>query len=203
MKLVVSRSEEGKNFGVVLVPEGLIEFIPEVTEWISCCSYTSFAVTSCAYIFLLLLLKVGALIEEINEILSKPDAKAEANAVASQLTSASAQVFAYLPAEIKLQLLLDRDAHGNVAVSKIETERLLCSTLETELAKLKKAGSRQPVVSLLGSERKRACTKLKCNVLNERLSLRQVFGRVLDTVPFLRLRRTLGIALTVRFQLLL
>ena len=60
--------------------------------------------------------------------------------VTAKLKPANRAVFEYLPASIKEQLLLDRDAHGNVAVSKIETERLLCTTLQTELQKLAAKG---------------------------------------------------------------
>jgi 6-phosphofructokinase 1 len=107
---VVARYAAGKDFGVALVPEGLIEFIPEI----------------------------GALISEINDII--PALAEEGNSapqpddVTPRLSAPSAKVFTYLPASIAQQLLLDRDSHGNVMVSAIETEKLLCECVETELA---------------------------------------------------------------------
>jgi diphosphate--fructose-6-phosphate 1-phosphotransferase len=110
--LIVERAAVGKDYGVVLVPEGLIEFIPDV----------------------------GALIGDINEILAPGDVAPTIEAVGAKLAPANKACFDFLPLEIKLQLLADRDAHGNVAVSKIETERLLTVCAEAELAKLKAAG---------------------------------------------------------------
>ena len=110
--LIVERAAVGKDYGVVLVPEGLIEFIPDV----------------------------GALIGDINEILAGGDVEASIEAVGAKLAPANKDCFDFLPLEIKLQLLADRDAHGNVNVSKIETERLLTVCAEAELAKLAAAG---------------------------------------------------------------
>lgn len=84
--IIVKRSQRGKNYGVILVPEGLIEFIPEM----------------------------GTLISEINEILSKEFTGEIKNFVLSNLTSHSKAVFEFLPHSISAQLLLDRDPHGNV-----------------------------------------------------------------------------------------
>ncbi len=102
---VLRRSEAGKNYGVCLVPEGLIEFIPEV----------------------------GELIGRLNDLLGEreeqvraaggPDAQAEY--VRSPLPESSAGVFQDLPPAIRRQLLIDRDSHGNVQVSRIDTEKLL------------------------------------------------------------------------------
>jgi len=118
---VVTRAADGNNFGVVLVPEGLVEFIPEM----------------------------GVLIEEINEVFAK-EAKGYAACegegeqfafISSHLSKKSQAVFNLLPAGIKKQLLMDRDPHGNVQVSRIETEKLLAEMVGTELAKRKKEGT--------------------------------------------------------------
>jgi pyrophosphate--fructose-6-phosphate 1-phosphotransferase len=81
----------------VLVPEGLIEFIPEV----------------------------GLLIKELNDIMATGVQSSDIPAILAALTPASAAVFQFLPVAVRQQLLLDRDSHGNVQVSKIETENLL------------------------------------------------------------------------------
>jgi 6-phosphofructokinase len=109
----LERSKNGKDYGVVLVPEGIIEFIGEVKK----------------------------LINEINDILAKDlkDAKMEIEelfeAVCGKMTPESCSLLRYLPRTISEQLLLDRDPHGNVQVAKIETEKLLIDLCETELAK--------------------------------------------------------------------
>lgn len=118
--IVAKRAEKGLNFGVCLVPEGLIEFIPS--------------------------LKV--LIAEINDLLAKTEAQFNAletsadkiSFVEQRLSTSSKSVFDSLPVEIKTQLLADRDPHGNVQVSKIETEKLLIQTVGARLAQMKKEG---------------------------------------------------------------
>jgi hypothetical protein len=81
----------------VLVPEGLVEFIPEV----------------------------GLLIKELNDIIAAGVNSCDTPAILAALSPASASVFQFLPDAVREQLLLDRDSHGNVQVSKIETEHLL------------------------------------------------------------------------------
>jgi diphosphate--fructose-6-phosphate 1-phosphotransferase len=103
--IICKRNSLGKNYGVILVPEGLIEFIPEIKK----------------------------LISEINEILSKPFKGDIRDYVSHHMTFESRAVFGFLPRSISDQLLLDRDPHGNVQVSKIDTERLLILLLITEL----------------------------------------------------------------------
>jgi len=103
--IICKRAERGKNYGVILVPEGLIEFIPEVK----------------------------VLIKEINEIVSKPFEINIRDHVSQHLTDQSKTLFNFLPKAIQDQLLLDRDPHGNVQVSKIDTERLLILLLKDEL----------------------------------------------------------------------
>ena len=122
--LIVSRAEKKMNFGVVLIPEGLIEFIPEM----------------------------NALIAELNDLLSHKkaafevlsDMAAKIDFVKSELSPASATVFNSLPTSIKAQLLGDRDPHGNVQVSRIETEKLLITMIEEQLKTIN-AGREKPV----------------------------------------------------------
>ncbi len=111
--VVEIRSAKGDNYGVAIVPEGLIEFIPEVK----------------------------VLIAEINELLAVHEKDYavlgswddQYNFVISNLTSKSANVFKNLPLDIQHQLLMDRDPHGNVQVSRIETEKLLITMVAKEL----------------------------------------------------------------------
>ena len=118
--VIVKRASEGNNFGVCLVPEGLIEFIPSIK----------------------------VLISEINDLIASNEAEFNALAttaskiayIESMLTSSSKKVFNSLPESIEAQLLLDRDPHGNVQVSLIETEKLLVETVKKRLAQMKKAG---------------------------------------------------------------
>lgn len=118
--IIVARAKQGKNFGVVLVPEGLIEFIPEMKS----------------------------LIAALNDLLADHEAELanmsgidEKKAfIISKLPAKLAALMQSLPAGIAAQLMLDRDPHGNVQVSLIETEKLLVEMLRTKLADLKKAG---------------------------------------------------------------
>ena len=119
--IIVKRSEMGKNFGIAVIPEGLIEFIPELKSMIA----------------------------NLNDIMSslEKDSKysygTDSEKIAiieNSLSSENSSVFKSLPALIKSQLLMDRDPHGNVQVSKIETEKLLISMIETKLSELKKSG---------------------------------------------------------------
>ncbi|WP_428039703.1 diphosphate--fructose-6-phosphate 1-phosphotransferase [Candidatus Avelusimicrobium fimicolum] len=119
-KLIAKRAKAGKNFGVVLVPEGLIEFIPEMKELISALN--------------------DSLAENEAE-LSKMNTVAEKKAfIISKLPAKLADLMKSLPAGIASQLMLDRDPHGNVQVSLIETEKLLVEMLRTKLAEMKKEG---------------------------------------------------------------
>ncbi len=121
--IVAKRAASGNNFGVALIPEGLIEFIPEMK----------------------------VLISELNDLLAegsetdktfKSLEKDQRNAwVATQLSDDSAKVFKSLPAGIATQLTLDRDPHGNVQVSLIETEKLLGEMVKTKLNEMKEAGA--------------------------------------------------------------
>lgn len=103
--LVCERAEIGKDFGVILIPEGLIEFIPDMR----------------------------VLIQELNGLLA--DSSIDVNKIEYKLTKNSKKSFVGLPKEIQQQLLLNRDPHGNVQVSFIETEKLLIETVTQELKK--------------------------------------------------------------------
>jgi pyrophosphate--fructose-6-phosphate 1-phosphotransferase len=122
--VVARRAANGENFGVALIPEGLIEFIPEMK----------------------------ILIRELNDMLAEgsafetefratPDEAVRRKLVAARLTPESARVFTSLPAGIANQLTLDRDPHGNVQVSLIQTEMLLGEMVKARLKEMKKAGT--------------------------------------------------------------
>jgi len=118
--VIVKRSEMKKNFGICLVPEGLIEFIPEVKQLISALNDI-----------------MGQCEEELNKITSVVDKK---NFVYGRLPENLAALMKSLPDTIESQLLIDRDPHGNVQVSQIETERLLINMVDRRLKELKKEG---------------------------------------------------------------
>ena len=116
-KAVVTRSEDGNDFGTVLIPEGLIEFIPAIKK----------------------------LISELNDILAKDEAKAinrdaQIDFVKTHLSKENLEVFNSLPTDVASQLALDRDPHGNVQVSLIETEKLLSRMVAVKLAHWKNEG---------------------------------------------------------------
>ena len=119
-KVIIERSKAGKNFGVVLVPEGLIEFIPEMKALISA---------------------LNDLLADNEAALSKLATLKEKKAfVISKLPKKLAELMESLPEGIANQLMLDRDPHGNVQVSLIETEKLLIEMLKKHLKALKEAG---------------------------------------------------------------
>ncbi len=121
--LICKRAELSKNYGVILIPEGLLEFIPEMR----------------------------ALIQELNQILAE-DPEVGLDAVCKRLTPFSLQSLSSLPEQIQQQLLLHRDSHGNVQVSFIETERLLTELVEGELARRAFASKMSFVHHFLGYE---------------------------------------------------
>ncbi|MCI7781002.1 MAG: diphosphate--fructose-6-phosphate 1-phosphotransferase [Bacteroidales bacterium] len=120
--IVARRAAQGCNFGTVLIPEGLIEFIPAIKR----------------------------LIAELNEVLTDTatgeprafdDAEAQIGFVKTHIAAENLAVLESLPADVARQLCLDRDPHGNVQVSLIETEKLLSRMVATRLAAWKKEGS--------------------------------------------------------------
>ncbi|KMQ52391.1 pyrophosphate-dependent phosphofructokinase [Chitinispirillum alkaliphilum] len=118
-EVVRKRSDAGKNFGVVLIPEGLIEFIPEMKK----------------------------LIAELNDLLAANEEYFETlpdvdkfQYVNSKLAADTSYAFSSLPRSIQYQLLADRDPHGNVQVSRIETEKLLIDMVENTLSEWKSKG---------------------------------------------------------------
>ena len=118
-QVVADRAAQGNNFGTVLIPEGLIEFIPAMKR----------------------------LIAELNDFLAanaeefaKVDKAEQRNYIISKLTPENAAIYASLPEGVARQLSLDRDPHGNVQVSLIETEKLLSEMVGNKLAEWKKEG---------------------------------------------------------------
>lgn len=117
--VVAKRAANDENFGVALIPEGLIEFVPAMKS----------------------------LISELNELLAhneefaKWNDEAQRKFVIEKLSKDSSTVFASLPHGIAKQLTLDRDPHGNVQVSKIETEKLLMEMVENRLKQMKAEGN--------------------------------------------------------------
>ncbi len=119
---VANRAAKGWNFGIAIIPEGIVEFVPEFS----------------------------VLIAEINELLAgeKADAfnalptwKEKYAFIEAGLTKESMSVFAILPETIQQQLFLERDPHGNVQVSLIESEKLFSALVKDNLAARKAAGT--------------------------------------------------------------
>ncbi len=116
-EIVKARSEAGNNFGVALIPEGIIEFIPAIKK----------------------------LIAELNDVLALPEAQnlgrsEQIDFVKNHLCADNLAVFNSLPTSVARQLALDRDPHGNVQVSLIETEKLLSTMVSAKLDQWKKEG---------------------------------------------------------------
>ncbi len=120
--IIVKRADMGKNFGIAVIPEGLIEFIPEMGSMISNLN------------------DIMASLESDPSFVNTTTIREKFDIVENRLDSANAKVYNSLPALIKEQLLADRDPHGNVQVSKIETEKLLIEMISTRLDELKDQG---------------------------------------------------------------
>lgn len=120
--IIVKRSNVGKNFGIAVIPEGLIEFIPEMGSMISNLN------------------DIMASLESDPDFVNATTIREKFDIVENRLDSANAKVYSSLPALIKGQLLADRDPHGNVQVSKIETEKLLIEMISSKLEELKQQG---------------------------------------------------------------
>ncbi|MBR6127802.1 diphosphate--fructose-6-phosphate 1-phosphotransferase [bacterium] len=119
--IIVKRAEMGKNFGIAVIPEGLIEFVPELKLMIANLN------------------DIMPSLEKDAKYSNGTDAE-KISIIENSLSSENSSVFKSLPALIKSQLLMDRDPHGNVQVSRIETEKLLISMIEEKLNLLKKEG---------------------------------------------------------------
>ena len=120
-QIVSDRAADGNNFGTVLIPEGLIEFIPAIKK----------------------------LIQQLNEVLTDPatgesrefaSAEEQIAFVKGNIAPENLAILESLPADVARQLCLDRDPHGNVQVSLIETEKLLSRMVESKLAAMKQEG---------------------------------------------------------------
>jgi pyrophosphate--fructose-6-phosphate 1-phosphotransferase len=123
-EMICRRAEQGKNYGTVLIPEGIIEFVPEFKHLIE---------------ELNILLAVGGI--HATKVDALPAGRQRIDYVRQLLKSDSLHCFEELPEEIQSQLLLERDPHGNIQVSKIETERLFIAMVDEELKKRKKQGT--------------------------------------------------------------
>ncbi len=119
---VEKRGNAGNNFGVAIIPEGIVEFVPEFSTLIAEINE----------------LLAGSKTDEFNAL---PDWNAKYEFIKAGLTAESFKVFDILPQGIQQQLFLERDPHGNVQVSLIESEKLFSEMVKNELAKRKAAGS--------------------------------------------------------------
>ena len=120
VEVIVDRANAGLNFGTILIPEGLIEFIPAMR---------------------ILIQELNDLLAQNEEFVSLEGDDAKREYVKSMLSPASCELYRSLPKGIARQLTLDRDPHGNVMVSQIETEKLLIEMVGKRLAQLKAAGT--------------------------------------------------------------
>jgi diphosphate-dependent phosphofructokinase len=119
VKVVVNRAKHGLNFGTVLIPEGLIEFIPAMK---------------------ILIAELNELLSDNEDFIALSSDEEKREYVKGMLTPESTEVYRSLPKGIAKQLTLDRDPHGNVQVSLIETEKLLIEMVAKRLAQLKAEG---------------------------------------------------------------
>ncbi len=120
--IIVRRADMGKNFGIAVIPEGLIEFIPEMKSMIANLN------------------DIMASLENDPDFVNATTIRDKFEIVENRLDDNNAKVYSSLPVLIKGQLLADRDPHGNVQVSKIETEKLLIEMISTRLDELKSQG---------------------------------------------------------------
>lgn len=116
-QVVADRAANGDNFGTVIIPEGLIEFIPAIKK----------------------------LIADLNDVLALPEAQnlgrsEQIDFVKQHISDDNLAVFNSLPTSVARQLALDRDPHGNVQVSLIETEKLLSNMVAAKLDRWKNKG---------------------------------------------------------------
>lgn len=134
---VAKRAANGMNFGVAVIPEGVVEFVPE---------------------FSVLIAEINDLLagEKVEAFNALPTWEEKYAFIENGLTKASMEVFAILPVSIQQQLFLERDPHGNVQVSLIESEKLFSALVADKLAARKKAGTYNgkfsPIHHFLGYE---------------------------------------------------
>ncbi|KAG9392625.1 Pyrophosphate-dependent phosphofructokinase PfpB [Carpediemonas membranifera] len=122
--VVVARADKGKNYGVVVFPEGIVDNVP----------------------------MLRSLIEELNDVTTGMDTASPA-LVTERLAPQSAETYTSLPDVVQEQLLLDRDSHGNIQISRIETEKLLIELLQRELEDRRDyKGSFDPMAHFFGYE---------------------------------------------------
>lgn len=121
--LILERSEKEKNYGVILIPEGLIDFIPELSQ----------------------------LNHEINKKLAHEKSLTPKD-LEESLSGSLEETFKELPKEIQKQLLLTRDPHGNIQLSKIDTQKLLIDLVEKQLEEQNFKGHFNPVSHFMGYE---------------------------------------------------
>lgn len=120
--IISKRAEKGNNFGIAVIPEGLIEFIPEMKTMIA---------------------NLNDIMGELEQDIDYNNAtstREKFNIVSNRLKDENSKVFESLPALIKAQLLMDRDPHGNVQVSRIETEKLLIEMIKSKLEEMSSQG---------------------------------------------------------------
>lgn len=119
--VICKRAELGYNYGVILIPEGLIDFIPEVLSVFSW--PIVIMVSSSWYLSAFTCFQVQQLIAELNEILAH-DVVDEDGIWKKKLTNQSLKLFEFLPQAIQEQLMLERDPHGNVQVLRCSSTDL-------------------------------------------------------------------------------
>ena len=117
--VIAKRAAQGNNFGTVLIPEGIIEFIPAMKRLIA---------------------ELNDFLAENSEEFSHIKAGHQRDYIISKLSSENAATYASLPEAVALQLSMDRDPHGNVQVSRIETEKLLSEMVDNKLEEWKSEG---------------------------------------------------------------
>jgi len=117
VEVIVKRSQVGKNFGVILVPEGLIEFVYEMKDLISNLN--------------------DVLVENAETVAGFHSIEEKKEFIYGKLSEKHSNLMKSLPSGIASQLMLDRDPHGNVQVSLIETEKLLAGMVQKRLSELK------------------------------------------------------------------
>jgi len=117
--VIIKRAQAGKNYGILIVPEGLPEFIPDIKTMID---------------------ELSTILGEDEEyILGLPDHDERVQYLSNKLSDHSARVYTSLPPDIQ-EVLLRRDSHGNVPLSQVETERLLIDLVSDKIRRMKKDG---------------------------------------------------------------